>query len=420
MANGQELASAYVSVSIDTSALDAGFKRVEASSRQAVGSLERVATAGKSLGSFNASGLLQLSYVLDDLQYGFRAIVNNIPGVVTGLGTAAGLGAATSASIAGAAGIAAVALSQLITHFDVLTGKFENSKTAEEAERMQRLADQTERANRAARQIAEAPTALQEEATQGVMALLKEAPGAMVEEAIKASLAAEGGGLAQPALENMKRLEARLRMGDMDEVMLGTLRDLEKQQRDNQFKMSQELLGSLPTDPAARARVAAMAEKQPGLFPPNFAAQLREFSPENMAKQAAEGDKALEEAEAMGDRARKATERRRKHDLMTEKIAADMGKDIERENKNIQRRKIDDLEEHRHQLLRIKKEMAEEFKSGPMAQIFGGTHEFVNAMQTNALNSIPKAQLEEAKKLNGKIDKLTEEIRRQQAIARAM
>ena len=69
---------------------------------------------GKS-GTFglDAKGLMQVAYAADDLQYGFRAIVNNIPMILTGLGMGAGL--------AGAISVVSVGVNQLIQHWDGLT-----------------------------------------------------------------------------------------------------------------------------------------------------------------------------------------------------------------------------------------------------------------------------------------------------------
>jgi hypothetical protein len=65
-------------------------------------------SAGSAAGQKGGSGqgILQLAFAIDDLQYGIRGIVNNIPQVVQALGLGAGF--------AGAAGIAAVALNQLV------------------------------------------------------------------------------------------------------------------------------------------------------------------------------------------------------------------------------------------------------------------------------------------------------------------
>lgn len=63
--------------------------------------------SGQAAGSKMAGGqgLLTLAYAVDDLQYGMRGIMNNIPMLVQALGLGAGM--------AGAAGIAAVAIGQL-------------------------------------------------------------------------------------------------------------------------------------------------------------------------------------------------------------------------------------------------------------------------------------------------------------------
>lgn len=63
--------------------------------------------AGK--GGANGQGVLQLAYFIDDLQYGMRGIINNMPQLVQALGLGAGM--------AGVVGIAAVAVSQLLDKF---------------------------------------------------------------------------------------------------------------------------------------------------------------------------------------------------------------------------------------------------------------------------------------------------------------
>ena len=65
------------------------------------------AASGQAAGSrgINGQGLLAVAYAVDDLQYGMRGIMNNIPMLAQALGLGAGL--------AGAAGIAAVAIGQL-------------------------------------------------------------------------------------------------------------------------------------------------------------------------------------------------------------------------------------------------------------------------------------------------------------------
>ncbi len=66
-------------------------------------------------------GLLQLSYMCDDIQYGFRSIVNNIPQL------AMSLGGPNAMAIAGAAGIAGVAVNLLIQHWGQLSAVWDES-----------------------------------------------------------------------------------------------------------------------------------------------------------------------------------------------------------------------------------------------------------------------------------------------------
>lgn len=65
-------------------------------------------SAGSAAGKKGAAGqgILQLAFALDDIQYGIRGVVNNIPQLVSAMGLGAGF--------AGVAGIAAVALNQLV------------------------------------------------------------------------------------------------------------------------------------------------------------------------------------------------------------------------------------------------------------------------------------------------------------------
>lgn len=65
-------------------------------------------------------GALQASYFIDDLQYGLKAVVNNIPQLVLAIGGGAGL--------AGVLGIAAVAVNVLANHWDDLMAKIGASK----------------------------------------------------------------------------------------------------------------------------------------------------------------------------------------------------------------------------------------------------------------------------------------------------
>jgi hypothetical protein len=104
-------------------------------------SLKQVESTGHMAGrGFNNFGMsvLYVSQTIEDLQYGFRAILNNIPLLVMSMGGGPGL--------AGAISLVTVAGSQLYQHWDKLAQLFGEGATENEADRMKRLADESKRA----------------------------------------------------------------------------------------------------------------------------------------------------------------------------------------------------------------------------------------------------------------------------------
>jgi hypothetical protein len=75
--------------------------------------------AGSSSGNA-AQALLLLGQTIDDAQYGFRAIVNNIPQVSMALGQAAGLSSESATKLGGALAIAGVAINTWINNWESL------------------------------------------------------------------------------------------------------------------------------------------------------------------------------------------------------------------------------------------------------------------------------------------------------------
>jgi hypothetical protein len=92
--------------------LTAAQKKAEAAAAHIDRDFAKVADSARTHGRGAAMGILELSRAIDDAQYGFRAVVNNIPQIVYMMGGTAG--------IAGAAGIAAVAVNLLVNHWDDL------------------------------------------------------------------------------------------------------------------------------------------------------------------------------------------------------------------------------------------------------------------------------------------------------------
>lgn len=102
-------------------AIAAGGPNVERYKKELQG-LQAAAGSAVTGGGSKAGGLLQLSQTLDDLQYGIRGVVNNIPGLVQGFGMSAG--------IAGGAQLAFIAVNQLT---DKLTNYIKRQQEATQA-----------------------------------------------------------------------------------------------------------------------------------------------------------------------------------------------------------------------------------------------------------------------------------------------
>jgi hypothetical protein len=139
------------------------------SGRAVVGSYARSGSAAKQMGRSareagmtGAMGLMVLSQTIDDAQYGFRSIVNNIPQMGMALGSMLGMSLESSMKLGAVAGIAAVGVNLLITHWDKLTKLMGLDSVKTEAEQMEalekntaRTADETERLNRYKKEQAE-------------------------------------------------------------------------------------------------------------------------------------------------------------------------------------------------------------------------------------------------------------------------
>lgn len=94
--------------------------------------------------------LMELSRGIEDMQYGFNAVVNNIPGFVMSLGFSGG--------IAGAASIAAVGINQLVQHWDYLVDAFQAAWSGSTLDQLQQIRQRAEEAAKAFDELAKKPT----------------------------------------------------------------------------------------------------------------------------------------------------------------------------------------------------------------------------------------------------------------------
>jgi hypothetical protein len=129
--------------------------QLQTSSDMAVQHLNRVATATmkvdaaakSSSGGMNSFGskMMIVGQFADDVQYGLRAVVNQIPQVAMAFGAGAGL--------AGALSVVAVAANQLVNNWDTLSSVLASGGSETATEKMERLAKATEKARFEAEQL---------------------------------------------------------------------------------------------------------------------------------------------------------------------------------------------------------------------------------------------------------------------------
>ncbi len=99
-------------------------------------------------------GMMQLGYAVDDLQYGFNAIVNNIPQIAMGFGATAG--------IAGAIAVASVAVNILIKHWGDLSDIAQSAWSGGSVEQLKNMREAAEKAAEGFKKLAEEHTKMQE------------------------------------------------------------------------------------------------------------------------------------------------------------------------------------------------------------------------------------------------------------------
>ncbi len=146
-------------------------------------------------------GLLQLGYAVDDLAYGFSAIVNNIPQIAMGFGAGAG--------VAGAIAIAAVAVNQLIKHWGDLSDIASSYWSGGSIEQLHKLREAAEEAAKGFKKLQEEHTKMEEATAKYTKEAIVEAGVDKVRKAVAEALTTS------PTGEQMTEEEKRLSSGKM-------------------------------------------------------------------------------------------------------------------------------------------------------------------------------------------------------------
>ncbi len=305
-------------------------------------------------------GLSQLSYAVDDIQYGFNAIVNNIPQIVMGLGGSAG--------IAGAVGIAAVAINQLIKHWDDLTAAFRSEWSGTTVETIKRLKEVSEEAAAAFDKLAKASTKAQGKEVEGIEEIITEGPTAEFE--FKLRKAIEQSPTAKAEREKARQ-PARFGAPGVIPEPTKPERVLEEEQRAKNDATAKRLMGESVL-PGAKGDAARLAMRK---LLPDMADQIEQFSPEG---QKALAQKRLEleggrNARKMGEKLEEQALQNQDKEMRAQLALQDHLNKKEREHaEEAHRKRIQGLEDQQEEAAEERRQIAEDFKGGRTSQVLGG------------------------------------------------
>lgn len=348
-----------------------------------------------------AMGLLHLGYIVDDIQYGFKAVVNNIPQLVMGFGGGMGL--------AGAIGIVGVAVSQLINHWDEISGKLGNTAiwmTAKGA-----LIEFDEAVKEGNATLSNLETLL--EILPGVygplmgiwreLASMPESAGAKIEAAQAARKEAaqkasgQGAILGQVEEDTAETFHKAVRAyGGSDKLIKDTVEAIMKAtpgtDRDMAKVRAQEMLGKGLKGEA----------KNLDFFAGGF---RKEFEDEVNRKEEKRTTDIETARAALTDKQEKAKLKQ------IEDWAKDEHRVAKEEFDKKKKFQIEGIEGAQENLGLKQKIMRRDLKDTRESQVFTGTHAFASSMMTGGLESVAKSQLKELEKLNVKQDELARHLK---------
>lgn len=286
MASGGNLGKATFDIQVHLDDLWNGLKQAEtrtlATTKNISSSLNSLSSNSQAQFKNIGYSMMQLAYVADDVQYGFRAIVNNIPQLVMGLGGSAGL--------AGAVGIAAVAVNQLISHWGYLSDAMQAAWSGSTLDQLQAIRDRAEAASKAFDELAKKPTEMEAAGARGVAKAITEGGTGKVLEAVSGGVANDPALAADMTVADKNKLDV-VRMHKSPEVARAVEGAIRARMAEENRKKAAELIGqaSEPGEKGKQGRdtLLRFAEANPGAFPAGFAGDIARMDPEEMKRQAA-------------------------------------------------------------------------------------------------------------------------------------
>lgn len=255
----------------------------------------------------NAAGmaLMQLGFAIDDIQYGFRSVVNNIAPFTYSISTALGASAGKAMALASGVQIIGVLAYQAYQNWDLLMDAMGMGKVRTEAEEMDELAkktgktaDETARLNKYKKEqleiqnLMESQTKAEKDQERAVKEVLTEAGGDTVVGKLAQAIQAGGQGAKispaeQKALDKIKAPSYIMAPDDPRQAAVqaqyqAKMDQINKRINDADIKRAQQLAVKAQNDPAALKSMIAKLSRVPGNE--DLVANLTEQLPENKSK----------------------------------------------------------------------------------------------------------------------------------------
>lgn len=352
--------------------------------------------------------MLQLGYAADDLQYGLRGIVNNIPQLTMALGAGAGL--------TGTISVLMVGINQLVQHWDSLKDVWVDNSIGQETARMAALADQTERASRAAEALKSRQEALglttKEEQTGGgefKEALATYRPERLRAELIKKSLVgrkvlteeerdkiekeifeAAGGQIGEDVLHRQATAAAKNRGFITEEMM--------KQIEENvDVMIGRGMKGKVPL-----SQFGEQFEKEA-----LKAKQKRDETTDKAATAEAEAVQKEKEAER-----KRGYENTRKFEKDVEQSIKKHTAERKKQFEDDKRARIEDLQDQAEAVQRQQRKLREKLQDEKLPAQFSDIAEATHSINANIHG--PKLQLQETRKSNKILEQIRDAIKKEQ------
>jgi hypothetical protein len=266
---GQNLGGAQFTVTANTAQFQANLNAAQQSAVQFTANTKQ---------AFGGLGMqmMMVAQLADDMQYGFRAIVNQIPMAGTALASAFGMAADKALMVGAGLGVVAVGINQVIAHWGTLVSAMQSVVFDTPLSELEKLRVKAEEATEAFDELTKKAPKAQSEAARGFEDLSAEKGHEKILAGLSMSMMQRG--VVATADERSQLRYAT----DIANSNPAEARRAREAVRDAQYKRMQveasKLMGEATMTgekgDAARARIAAFAGRNPGMFPPELAMDM--------------------------------------------------------------------------------------------------------------------------------------------------